>query len=69
MNDIINILFDYFKSLRPDLMKELRSFKIFSLKQLVDSIGMIELLAFLEEKFNIQLVEDFTLIIFYPSSL
>ena len=58
MNDITNILFDYFKALRPDLVKELRSFKTLPLKQLIDSLGMLELLPFLEATFDIQIEES-----------
>lgn len=57
MEEVRDIIRNYFENIRPDLSEKSSSLENVPLRQLIDSIGMIEFLCFLEEKFNIA-IED-----------
>lgn len=58
MNDIMKTLSDYFRKGRPDLTSGTSSLEYVPLNKLIDSIEMLDLLAFIEESFNVQIEES-----------
>jgi len=55
MEEIVGPLRNYFKNICPELTENFVTLQNTPLNQLIDSIAMIEFLAFLEDKFKIKI--------------
>jgi len=58
MDQIKDVLRNYFEKLYPDLATKIDSMELLPLRQFVDSISMLDLLCFLEAQFDIAIPED-----------
>lgn len=58
MKQFKEIICEYFKRIRPDIMSTPVSLEHLPLRQFIDSVGMLEFLCFLEKSFSIKIDDD-----------